>query len=202
MRARFASSMSGRSPVRKDSLSKPQKFIALLIAACFMLQSMVPIGYMPGSLSQDGSLIKFCPSGVSDAVMAILHADHAGHLQHAGHSQHTGHALASSVSAELVLDDQAHHHHHGAHHKAQLNAAADFVAGQDSSAHSDHGSEHHSVWQSDCEFGASAGTDLCIASLSEASQVNPSFYSALLRAFDLHASLTRSKKQSRAPPVS
>ena len=187
--------------MRKDSPSTPQKFVCILIAACFMLQSVVPVGYMPASLSQEGSLVKFCPSGVSDAVMAILHKDHAMHAQHR-------HSVSEAVPAEQAAHHHSHHHH-GPHHNVQqvsvtqLNyEAAQIVSQVESKAHSYHVGEHHPVWQSDCEFGASAGTDLFAASLAESSQLNLAFYRTLLHAFDLHASLARSKKQSRAPPIS
>ncbi|MEM9335001.1 MAG: hypothetical protein AAGA33_09135 [Pseudomonadota bacterium] len=42
------------------------------------MQALIPVGYMPANLA-GGSPVKFCPSGLPDAVIAVIYGQHHHH---------------------------------------------------------------------------------------------------------------------------
>ncbi|MEM9688693.1 MAG: DUF2946 family protein [Pseudomonadota bacterium] len=49
-----------------------------MLVACVLLQALIPVGYMPSSFA-DGAPVKFCPSGMPDAVVAAIYGEHHHH---------------------------------------------------------------------------------------------------------------------------
>ena len=139
----------------------------------------MPLGYMPASLAKDGTLIKFCPQGVSDAVMALIHPGHGDFSPAADLDNHWD-------------DDHAHHAHHHPHHFDQH----DLANTGDHSQHADHGN-----WSNDCSYGAaSSGYDvLADSSLTIHSVACPiSLVVSYLQAFP---EAGHPDAQPRAPPL-
>lgn len=159
----------------------------------FLLQAFVPIGYMPASWAEEGTLVKLCPAGVSDEVMAILHSNHGQHSNHDKHNNHDQHATASPAQ------QHAHHNHiamHGDDHNNSQHGQQ-----TDTNASTDHSSSHDNNSWSQCPYGAaSSGNDIALVALtfSVISEKPIAFQQALIEQ-TVVASLRR-KQLQRAPP--
>jgi len=71
-------------------LKNRQKRTSLLILFAYLLQAIVPVGYMPASLTDSSSITKLCHAGVSASTMTALHAQHQPNatFQQNQHQQH------------------------------------------------------------------------------------------------------------------
>ncbi|WP_152451577.1 hypothetical protein [Microbulbifer sp. THAF38] len=147
----------------------------------FLVQALIPTGYMPASIATDGTVIKLCPSGVSPEVMAIIHQGH--NLK----------PLSSGTKSE-----QNHHSHHQHIHHEMASMSADKVA--ESTDH-DHHTEGN--WQSDCKFGiAKPNSEVTFLPTPYLSSLSKTRYIQQRNlAEEVIASLHR-KQQQRAPPFS
>ena len=162
-----------------------------------LVQSFVPVGFMPKALADDGfAFLEFCPQGVSDEVMAIIHGD-SRHAHNHIHDEPQGqifdvdliaeHPLICEVGIEPNLGDPHADHHHNT----------------EVGAPQYHGSHAQtSEWTNVCPFAlANLGEDLVLfpielSSTDSFSGDQPD--STLAR--EIVAQLQR-KNRSRAPPV-
>ena len=211
---------------RSSRRRHPITFFLLLAMA---VQSLVPFGYMPKAFA-DGGFIELCPQGVSDEVMAILHADHdvghsshsdhsnhndhsnhSGHGDHAGHASHNDHAGMDHKSHQPAPEDhsamhEGHHvdHHSGHHadHSASIHSAAmpDMHAAGLEQVESN--DAHSASWQNSCPYGAvTAAVELALdASPIVDIQYEAGYQPTSLIAREFTARLQR-KQRSRAPPI-
>ena len=149
-----------------------------------MVQSLVPVGYMPKAFADDGfAFLEFCPQGVSDEVMAIIHGDaHQEHHEFSFDADLIGeHPLVCETDPELETGLAQHH---------EANVSAN------------HHQSHASEWINSCPFAlASVGEDLAVFSsdfsateFSSADQPD-SIVSRII------SSEFQRKNRSRAPPV-
>ena len=164
--------MSSILSIPRRTTKPRQAAIALVTLWLFLLQAIVPTGYMPAGLLSEGSLVKLCPSGVSDSVMAILHKGHGQPLNKGRHGDHSEHA---------------HHHHHGHHaDSAELSVLS---------------MEHDEVWENNCVFGfANPADELILSIISPAVAGDLAGYKQQLLLSEAAFSKWRRKQLSRAPP--
>lgn len=182
--------------------------IAFSVLLAFAVQSLVPFGYMPKAFA-DGGFVELCPQGISDEVMAILHADHDfGHNDqdkhdHASmdHSDHQpAHASHHQTKPENSHHSAVHHDHHG-HHQHHHYDATTIV---ESVVHKSVSHEAHSAsWQNDCPYGlVVSGTDLAPGfGLALSIEHRSGYQPASLISREIVARLQRNQ-QPRAPPIS
>ncbi len=77
------------------------KAITAIMLAAFLLQAMIPAGYMPGSVA-DGKFVELCPSGLSAGAMSALSGEH--HHHHAdSHVDFSQCDLGGGLSAPALL---------------------------------------------------------------------------------------------------
>lgn len=57
---------------------KPTSSVLCLLLAGFLLQTAIPVGYMPANIN-DGWFVKLCPQGMSADVMAAVLGEHHHH---------------------------------------------------------------------------------------------------------------------------
>lgn len=158
----------------------------------FTLQSLIPVGYMPASLATQGTLIQFCPSGVSADMMAILHA---------GHIDKPPEGVAESDT------DAQHHAHHGHHQHMHHQSSAQSIQQSDASLATDAASlhsptmQHESGWKADCPFGiAGSGFDVSLQQGTSAKSVFHQQHIVQQLVADVVLAQHRRKQLSRAPP--
>lgn len=166
----------------------------------YVIQVLVPIGYMPASFAEEGTFIKFCPSGVSDSVMAVLHAGHdqhqstpaeKNHSAHMGHDDHQHHNHKKSSLAQSDANSPHAHHQHYGHYQAN--------ALDHSQNHSNNHADHSA--SSACEYAsASFNSDVAILKAGEFSQTTSSFIKLQLLTYQDVVSQLHRKQRSRAPP--
>ena len=190
---------------RSAERRRPITFAVLLAIA---VQSLVPFGYMPKALAE-GGFIQLCPQGISDEVMALLHAGHevdqSGQLDmkhnpmqseitHSHHSSHDDHGAMNHQS-----HSQSHSQDHESNSADQLlmpdmhATAVQEVASNDA---------HYTSWQNDCPYALIvAGTDLSLGSqVSLDVEKQAGYQPTSLIAREFIARLQR-KQRSRAPPI-
>lgn len=71
-------------PAKQRAINR--HWVGSITLAFFFIQAVFPAGYMPAALSS-GWFLQLCPTGVSNAVMAVLHGDQ--HANHSGQADHT-----------------------------------------------------------------------------------------------------------------
>ncbi len=81
----------------RHSHNVKRRATALSVLFAFVLQVLVPIGYMPASYASEGSLIKLCPTGLSDEMMMVLHPGH--------HHHHHAHHMADGIDDSHAQND-------------------------------------------------------------------------------------------------
>jgi hypothetical protein len=64
--------------------SNKSKSLLRSIVLLLVLQALMPVGLMPGSIA-NGDFLKLCPNNISPALMAILHGSH--HMHHGQESK-------------------------------------------------------------------------------------------------------------------
>lgn len=106
--------------------------------ALFLLQALVPAGFMPAPLSK-GQFVQLCPTGLTPELMQVFHPGHSSSLSdpHAGH--HAGHHQGA---AQIAHSSPAH------------STRAEHSTQTEHSSHDDQMS-----WRADCPFGAVAPLD-------------------------------------------
>ncbi|WP_345422698.1 hypothetical protein [Halioxenophilus aromaticivorans] len=171
-----------------------------MMLVAFSVQAIVPVGYMPGSLFADGGYIKFCPAGVSDAVMAIVHHNHAksthSDANHVDDSVDTKHNIGNTINK-----DHTAHHSDGPFHNHHNAVASDVShAKVFSDAHKDEPLE--TAWQPNCDYGfIKSSTDNSLPAFQFTPFVSKAvFEQQRLRYQDVIATIRR-KQQPRAPPI-
>ena len=178
---------------RSAERRRPITFAVLLAIA---VQSLVPFGYMPKALAE-GGFIQLCPQGISDEVMALLHADHK--VDHSD-SQNQSHNHSHSDSQN---QSHSHNNSHSQGHESNNTdqflmpdihaTAVQEVASNDA---------HSTSWQNDCPYALIvAGTDLSLGSqVSLDVEKQAGYQPTSLIAREFIARLQR-KQRSRAPPI-
>lgn len=100
-------------------LATTRRTTALAVLFAFVCQAIIPLGFMPAPFAS-GSPLQFCPDGVSEELMALLHAGHAPkRLDHSG--QHPVHQLDQLDHLGHLGQNQSQGEHHG-HHIAKTSA--------------------------------------------------------------------------------
>ena len=164
---------------------------------------------MPISLAKDGVWVQLCPSGVSDEVMAILHADHHKVDHNVDHNiSHGTDHNNQHQNHQSPNDHSAHAHHSHAHHNhidhttaaGLVDLSADASISSIETGHQmDHDADTN--WQNNCQFGSSVNTDF---TLVEITQITVSYQYRWLRQLPIAAEVLatqRRKQQQRAPPL-
>ena len=158
-----------------------------------LVQSVVPVGYMPKAFADEDGFIQFCPQGVSDAVMAIIHANH-GFSDTAASSLNTDQdshdPLGVNDHGSHFIDHSAHHaHHHDIADQSDLGQAGPHQS-------------HSSNWQNDCPYGVvTSGVDLDLSGSGPLLSIEywSGYQPDALVAREIVARLLR-QQRSRAPP--
>ena len=188
---------------------------------------MVPVGYMPASLAEQGSPIQYCPQGVSPQMMAILHAHHqpsqtnnpidpaaqrdqtdhghhghhGHHGNHGNHGNHGHHGHHGHHGESPVLADAGPHPSSSAHHGHANAGISSAVHGVSHSGQGHGGEGHESLWQSNCDFGAGATAESIAANtFQESFEHNFSSLTAPLAVTRSLQSLHWHAQAQRAPP--
>lgn len=210
-----------------DTGKKTNKLTAFFSLLLFVLQALVPMGYMPAALSS-GAYIQLCPHNASDELMAILHGDL--------HSQHTTHQTNKPQDSESIDKSQQHarhnseHHLHQAHHESHQRSIHQehHSAHQNHSLHSQHAiaasideslkiklkstadhqthTDHinHSAqaeWSNDCSYGGASFSGDVTAHTILAESEQSRHYSFQTKIAQFVFAVANLKQQPRAPPA-
>ncbi len=153
------------------------KTVSRLMLFFYLLQAIVPIGYMPNALAS-GSFVQLCPAGLPPELMQLFHPGHAApeNTHHSAHGQHAAQGDASALSEK--------------------------TAGIASNRHPQANPEH-TQWRADCDYGASApGEFTASGSLNFASNLNLTPALSAAPPIDVFVFQQRTADRPRAPPPS
>jgi len=150
---------------------------SLIVVALFayLVQAMIPVGFMPGGAAGASGIVSLCPSGP---------------LYHLA-------PKAASDSPALSQELHAHHHHHAHHSPIDMGEEA---LASEHDGHAEHLDRAH--WNSDCVFGSLSGVaeyDLPVFHASQLFVVARNVFSFYVH----HARSNRLvlKPPARAPPI-
>ncbi len=113
-------------------LSFSKVILSNVILGFYLLQILVPLGYMPGAVAGDG-WVTLCPDGMGPGSAVLFQAK----------------PKASNASSSSDLDHADHHSaHHSGHHQHQSHQISDAPDLHDG---------HQASTGADCDYGALAG---------------------------------------------
>ncbi len=155
---------------------------------------------MPSSLFTDGGYIEFCPAGVSDAVMAIVHPNHSVAKRSITNDLAAKHIDGKHDTGNKINKAHTAHHSDGHFHNHHGVAASDV---NHSDLFSDANNEQlESAWQANCDYGfIKSSTDDSLLALQLTTVVSKATFEQQQRRYQDVIATFRRKQQPRAPPI-